>query len=134
MASGVGGRASADDGGLAPLLPVRFEGTDAGTRILPRTDNEIEAFFEAAPPQGAELLETETWRVADWLKKRARKLLKTDEKGVAAGLIPSGDVEGEDDDAIVAEVEGSALLAPLNSDSPVAFLLRGNGKSEALSA
>ena len=112
------------------FLPVRFEGTGAGTRILDRKNSEVEEFFEAAPPQGAELLETETWRVADWLKKRARKLLKTAEKGVAAGLIPSGDVEGEDDDAIVAEAEGSALLAPLNSDSPVAFLLRGNGKSE----
>ena len=111
------------------FLPVRFEGTGAGTRILDRKNSEVEEFFEAAPPQGAELLETETWRVADWLKKRARKLLKTAEKGVAAGLIPSG-VEGEDGDAIVAEAEGRALLAPLNSDSPVAFLLRGNGKSE----
>ena len=112
------------------FLPVRFEGTGTGTRTFPRTDSEIEAFFEAAPPQGAESLETETWRVADWLKKRTRKLLKTAEKGVAAGLIPSGGVEGEDGDAIVAEAEGSALLAPLNSDSPVAFLLRGNGESE----
>ena len=112
------------------FLPVRFEGTGAGTRILDRRNSEVEEFFEAAPPQGAELLETETWRVADWLKKRARKLLKTAEKGVAAGLIPSGGVEGEDGDAIVAEVEGSALLAPLNSDSPVAFLLWGSGKSE----
>ena len=111
------------------FLPVRFEGTGTGTRTFPRTDSEIEAFFEAAPPQGAELLETETWQVADWLKKRTRKLLKTAEKGVAAGLIPSG-VEGEDGDAVVAEAEGSALLAPLNSDSPVAFLLRRNGKSE----
>ena len=112
------------------FLPVRFEGTGAGTRILDRRNSEVEEFFEAAPPQGAELLETETWRVADWLKKRARKLLKTAEKGVAAGLIPSGGVEGEDGDAIVAEAEGSALLAPLNSDSPVAFLLWGSGKSE----
>ena len=112
------------------FLPVRFEGTGAGTRILDRKNSEVEEFFEAAPPQGAELLETETWRVADWLKKRARKLLKTVEKGGAAGLIPSGGVEGEDGDAIVAEAEGSALLAPLDSDSPVAFLLRGNGKSE----
>ena len=112
------------------FLPVRFEEVGADTRTLPRTDSEIEAFFEAAPPQGAELLETETWRVADWLKKRARKLLKTAEKGVAAKLIPNGGVEGEDGDAIVAEAEGSALLAPLNSDSPVAFLLRRNGKSE----
>ena len=111
------------------FLPVRFERTGAGTRILDRRNSEVEEFFEAAPPQGAELLETETWRVADWLKKRTRKLLKTAEKGVAAGLIPSG-VEGEDGDAVVAEAEGSALLAPLNSDSPVAFLLRGNGKSE----
>ena len=112
------------------FLPVRFDEAGADARTFPRTGSEIEAFFEAAPPQVAELLETETWRVADWLKKRARKLLKAAEKGVAAGLIPSGGVEGEDGDAIVAEAEGSVLPAPLNSDSPAAFLLRGNGKSE----
>lgn len=34
---------------------------------------EIEAFFEAAPPHTSELLETETFRVADWILARVKK-------------------------------------------------------------
>ena len=36
------------------------------------TRNDIEAFFEAAPPHASEKLETETDRVVDWLVKRAK--------------------------------------------------------------
>ena len=48
-------------------LPVR-EG-------LPGTKREIEAFFEAAPPHTSEVLETETFRVVEWLAARAEGLL-----------------------------------------------------------
>jgi CRISPR-associated endonuclease/helicase Cas3 len=34
------------------------------------SDRDVEAFFESAPPSTNERLETETWRVLDWLKKR----------------------------------------------------------------
>lgn len=44
-------------------LPVNVRGQAA-------RDKEVEGFFEAAPPHGSEVLETETYRVADWLKKR----------------------------------------------------------------
>jgi CRISPR-associated endonuclease/helicase Cas3 len=38
----------------------------------PRTA-EIEAFFEAAPPHTSEILETETFRAADWILARVKK-------------------------------------------------------------
>lgn len=43
---------------------------------------EIEDFFEAAPLHASEMLETESWRVFDWLKKRAAKIdkIRNDEK------------------------------------------------------
>lgn len=47
-------------------LPVRTGGA------APRRA-EIEAFFEAAPPHTSEVLETETFRAADWLLARAKK-------------------------------------------------------------
>lgn len=47
-------------------LPVRKGGT------APRKA-EIEAFFEAAPPHTSELLEAETFRVADWVFARVKK-------------------------------------------------------------
>lgn len=48
-------------------LPVRA----GGNTVL---DEEVEDFFEAAPPHASELLETETWRVVDWLVARATAL------------------------------------------------------------
>lgn len=55
-------------------LPVR-----EGAPDWPRTNadkQEIEAFFEAAPPHESEKLETETYHVVDWLGARAVELLK----------------------------------------------------------
>ena len=112
------------------FLPVRFEGAGADARIVSRRNSEIDEFFEAAPPQGAELLETETWQVVDWLKKRARKCLNMLAKGTPEQSNPSDSEGGESGDASIPEAEGSALLPPLNSGSLVAFLLDGNGKFE----
>lgn len=50
-------------------LPVRTRGPRA-------TKQEIEKFFEAAPPHMSEGLETETFRVVEWLQKRAQASLK----------------------------------------------------------
>ena len=47
-------------------LPVRRDGTVVRGK-------EIAAFFEAAPPHASEKLETETYKVVDWLVKRAKK-------------------------------------------------------------
>jgi CRISPR-associated endonuclease/helicase Cas3 len=53
-------------------LPVRagWEGKKPGAR------QEVEAFFEAAPPHTSEALETETFRVVEWLAARARALVR----------------------------------------------------------
>jgi len=37
---------------------------------------EVEEFFEVAPPDASELLETETWRAAEWLRGRAAATLR----------------------------------------------------------
>jgi CRISPR-associated endonuclease/helicase Cas3 len=50
-------------------LPVRTEGR-------PPSRKEIEAFFEAAPPHLSEILETETYRVVDWITARAKYVRK----------------------------------------------------------
>jgi CRISPR-associated endonuclease/helicase Cas3 len=57
------------------FLPVRVEGG-------PASPKEIEEFFEAAPLHLSEILETETWRVSNWMQKRiqAWQLLRTNEQ------------------------------------------------------
>lgn len=58
-------------------LPVR-----EGVADWPRTADdrkEIDAFFEAAPPCASEKLETEAWRVAEWLRARGKELLDRQE-------------------------------------------------------
>jgi CRISPR-associated endonuclease/helicase Cas3 len=55
-------------------LPVRTNGPSV-------KDQEVEAFFEAAPPHQSELLETETYRVLSWLIARARALLEASHNG-----------------------------------------------------
>lgn len=50
-------------------LPVR-----AGGRAAPKK-KEIEDFFEAAPPHTSEILETETFRVVEWIVECAKRVL-----------------------------------------------------------
>ncbi|MCY4515412.1 MAG: type I-U CRISPR-associated helicase/endonuclease Cas3, partial [Candidatus Tectomicrobia bacterium] len=45
------------------------------------TKKEIEAFFEAAPPHASEKLETETYRVVEWLTGRAAKAVGNQSEG-----------------------------------------------------
>jgi CRISPR-associated endonuclease/helicase Cas3 len=59
------------------------------------TKKEIEAFFEAAPPHMSEILETETFRVLDWIEARAKSLLDHQPKGKEANL--EGQSPGRDD-------------------------------------
>ena len=49
-------------------LPVRRDGTVARKK-------DIEAFFEASPPHASEKLETETYRVVEWLMERAKNAI-----------------------------------------------------------
>lgn len=78
-------------------LPVRVRG-EASVSVGKQG---VEAFFEAAPPQTSEVLETETFRVLKWLAARAKALLsgwtiaeRTDSslhsRGVAAIVLSKG--------------------------------------------
>ena len=104
-------------------LPLRFPAS--GDNVKTPAAREIRAFFAAAPPHTVELLETETSRVADWLKKRTRKQLKELGRVAAPAVEPStatGD-DGADDGKEAAERK--RLLAPLTGNGPIAFLLDG---------
>ena len=96
----------------------------AGDRVDVLKDKEVEAFFEAAPLHVSERLETETWRVADWLKKRARKLAKQAESG-PSGVESDGPAAEADDRIGTVESDG---VAPLRLRAPVAFLFDNRGK------
>ena len=99
----------------------------AGDRVDALKDKEVEAFFDAAPLYVSERLETETWRVADWLKKRARKLAKPLEQAESgpSGVESDGPVAEADDR--IGTVEFNEV-APLRRRAPVAFVIDNRGK------
>ena len=108
-------------------LPLRF--TDGATEAQAQAEREVRAFFEAAPPQTAELLESETAHVVDWLKKRGRKRLAELKIQSAQSTEPSDDGADGGDGA----VEGRDPRAPMSADTPVAFVLDGaNRPTETL--
>jgi CRISPR-associated endonuclease/helicase Cas3 len=115
-------------------LPVRPPGQPASTQ------GEIEKFFDAAPTNVSEILETETFRILDWLLQRARRLLG---KGKAmADTESGGDVAAAADDGAVApEERGTGVDDPeserdvqpaqrLAADALVGFVLTSSGKYE----
>jgi CRISPR-associated endonuclease/helicase Cas3 len=97
-------------------LPVRTGGSRA-------TSEEIEAFFEAAPPHASELLETETWRVVDWLINRAEALVSQSSESAETDEQP--DPEG----AILRGVSepAPAHREPLKRTEVLAFVLSSAG-------
>lgn len=103
------------------FLPLRFQG-----EVLEGTvrQSEVETFFEEAPLLAGELLETETWRVADWLKKRVRKVLRSIAKTQANAGPESSAAESE------SEVPEDVHPPPLGENSIVALLLDNAGKFE----
>ena len=108
-------------------LPVRVEPSGSGLRSAPLRDRTVEAFFEAAPPHAAERLETETWRVVEWLRKRARKL-------TSKHTADQGDEVDVTTETGVGEHEVSAPdpTAPVHPDAPVAFVLDSGGGLEGV--
>ena len=76
-------------------LPVRRDGTEA----VPK---DIEAFFEAAPPHASEKLETESYKVVDWLVKRAKEIFRD----------PSQEGVGDRDSALRREDVIAYILSP----------------------
>lgn len=91
-------------------LPMRPQGSV--------TDREVEDFFEAAPPHASELLETETFRVAAWLFKRAVVLSKPRTAGEIPQHAPGEPGESEAlDQAPETGWDESDLDLPTEDDS-----------------
>ena len=109
-------------------LPLRLR--VPGGAAQAQTEREVRAFFAAAPPQTVELLETETGRAVQWLKKRARKHLAALRKAVALPTEPSTIPVDDGADHGEETVERMHLLAPLTWDGPVAFLLDGANRPD----
>ncbi len=113
-------------------LPVRVDADAAGSASAPLHKKSVEAFFEIAAPQSVERLETETPRVVDWLRKRARKLTRT--LAAASRSERELEVEADSEDAQTDDGESPANTpapeptAPLHLDAPVAFVLDRSGK------
>ena len=104
-------------------LPVCFD----GGRVDALKSQEVEAFFDEASVHVSERLETETWRVVDWLRKRTRKLAKPLERAASGPIDMESDGPDAEDRTGAA---GAGLVAPLRQDAPVAFLFDKGGKPD----
>jgi CRISPR-associated endonuclease/helicase Cas3 len=112
-------------------LPLRD-----GIPDWPRTSaekKEIEDFFEAAAPHESEKLETETYRVASWLQKRAQALLARKRSGPKES-VEDETVEGEapavdetDTQASDAEEGAGSALERLGRDEIIVLMLSSSG-------
>lgn len=115
-------------------LPVRPAGQPTST------PGEIEAFFEAASPHVSELLETETFRVLEWLQQRAKWLLgrgrapsDAESGGDEAADVDDGTNAGEETATGADDTAGESLaqrVQPLAGDALVGIVLTGAGKCE----
>lgn len=100
-------------------LPVRIGGSAASKKEI----KEAEAFFEAAPLHASELLETETYRVVDWLKDRATILAR--KRGKTAETCEAPDAELPNAEEASEHVLESG--APLEDGDVLAFVLSNAG-------
>ncbi len=78
----------------------------------------IRDFFDAAPPHSSEMLETETWRVLVWLKKRAEVLQKSivgTKKPKDSPAIPP--LAPRDEFAIILDNDGEPNGSPVSVSS-----------------
>jgi len=85
-------------------LPLRPTDHQDGSPVVKLTD--VVAFFEAAPPHASELLETETYHVLDWLKRRASSLLKLAAKAAKSGPQDEPALRRQDVVAVVLDAAG----------------------------
>lgn len=110
-------------------LPVRIETIDGRERPVLPHKQEIETFFEAAPPHESEKLETDTYRAVEWLRARAEALLK--------GARPA-EVDGESNETDAPQERGSddgadeagAALPKITADDIAAFAFSLRGEYE----
>ena len=116
-------------------LPVRVDETvGSGARTDRLAVKAVEEFFEAASPHTAERLETETSRVVEWLRKRARSVMRSLEAAPHGEPDPEVDhgseVSETDDGAEPRGAAGAERAAPLRPQAPVAFVLDSGSKPD----
>ncbi len=99
-------------------LPSRISGAEA-------TKKEIETFFEAAPPHASEELETEAYRVKEWLLERAAQLLRS-KRWNAAGEGEADQEPGRSVPDTLSEPQDVSIRA-LQGNDIVAFVLSKSG-------
>ena len=100
------------------FLPLRFS---EGELVPSLTEKEVTEFFEAAPLHTIEMLETETYRVGDWLRKRARQIDKIkvgEQSGIGAG---KREDENEEEENTFDELHLFASRA--RAGAPIALVL-----------
>ena len=115
---------------VAPWLRGWIEDDKPRTRIAWRTHLPIRGdgswdlsamtgFFEAAPPHTTELLETETYRLVDWLNRRARKAAKLgtaprlcvlDGSGSVTAVLGASEVVDRHNRALERELAGRTVV------------------------
>lgn len=100
-------------------LPVRTGGSGATKKEI----KEVEAFFEAAPVHASELLETETYRVVDWLKERVTTFAK--KRGKTSETYGAPDVETPN--AEEASEHALESRVPFKGGDVLAFVLSNAG-------
>lgn len=89
-------------------LPLEREGQETPRKV-------IHDFFDAAPPHTSEMLETETWQVVAWLKKRAETMAKNQSsprKAVADSL--QATLPLDEPFAIILDNDGDSVGSPLS--------------------
>ncbi|PIE24293.1 MAG: type I-U CRISPR-associated helicase/endonuclease Cas3 [Planctomycetota bacterium] len=86
-----------------PQTTIAFRARLPAFRGAPFSDTLVGQFFDAAPMHTSEQLEAETSRVADWLKKRAKKLRT---------LLTKNSVDASSDDALDPACIGFLRKAP----------------------
>ena len=117
-------------------LPVRVETATSGAAVVVRLgDKAVTEFFEAASPHTAERFEAETPRIVEWLRKQARKLVRTLEAASQGGE-PNADgelgsmIRETDEGDEPKDTVGVDRVAPLRRGAPVAFVLDSGGKPD----
>ncbi len=110
-------------------LPVREDSVDWSRTFTEKKKKEVEAFFEAAPAHESEKLETETYRVADWLQACAKTVLKPQQdvraEETADAVLPVGTNDVDVREA--ATQPATPQAKPLHSRDVVLFVLLPDG-------
>ena len=111
-------------------LPGWLENDDAhwSDSIYRQRRKELNGFFDSAPPQALEILETDHWRVAEWLRKRASKLQKSLKSATEASNSVSN--TREENEGVADKSRTHASISPLRSSTPVAFPVQPDGSSD----